>query len=232
MKMCEKCGYFYDENSNGKCPNCSSENKTASSTGIVSNEKNNTVKKFKYCKYCGYKISAEEEICPNCFSSLKIITQNSFESEDSSKLKTECIDAQNEKKNEEIISETNHTNEANENDESEVNKSVNNAVKYCTNCGKKLSDNDTICPNCKHAFTDKLPNTPDDNSLQSSEFKTTESVREEINSETNVHLNDFNNCYGDLERRKVVNNYKKTALIVLGIMVLLVVAVIVAVYFS
>lgn len=106
----------------------------------------------------------------------------------------------------------------------------------CKYCGKKLSANDTICPNGKYAFTDKLPNTPDDNSLQSSEFKTTESVREEINSETNVHtnvhLNDFDDRYGDSERRNAVNNYKKTSLIVLGIIILVVVAVTVAVYFS
>lgn len=63
-KMCNKCGYFYDDADDSKCPQCGSENETATVLGEMPEEINSD--KLTHCKNCGSAITDEDDFCPNC----------------------------------------------------------------------------------------------------------------------------------------------------------------------
>ena len=64
-KMCDKCGFFYDDVENSQCPQCGAGNDSGTSIGEqpVEINEDNSVK----CPNCGYKLDEENcEFCPIC----------------------------------------------------------------------------------------------------------------------------------------------------------------------
>ena len=206
-KMCNKCGYFYDDADNSKCPQCGVENTDVSGMGEIPEEINCDT--IMYCKNCGSAITNEDDFCPNC---LFPIGENEVDNA--------VIDKFEEKL---------QNREPNENEHK------------CPNCGNIQSENIHRCLKCSEIINDETENEVEDIINNSITENTTdiddlkyknENICDEINhdpiSENKID-DDFKTPNNSVEDSNNLSNYKKTAVIVLGIIFVLIIAIIITV---